>query len=55
MSETGTFEVLFGVVGVVGSIATMHEDPFSSGMVFLAGMLLLGLGVVQRRKYKGWD
>lgn len=54
MTETGTFEVLLGVVGVVGSIATRHEDPFSAGMVFLASMLLVGLGVVQLKKYKGW-
>lgn len=54
MTESGAFEVLLGIVGTIGSIAGRHEDPFSAGMVFLASVLLVGLGVVQLRKYKGW-
>ncbi len=54
VTESGAFEVLLGIVGTIGSIAGRHEDPFSAGMVFLASVLLVGLGVVQLRKYKGW-
>lgn len=55
MSETGTIEVLLGIVGVCSSIATMQHDPFPAGIVFMAAVLLLGLGAAQIRKYKGWD
>lgn len=52
MTESGVFEVLLGAVGAIGSIASRHEDPFSAGMVFLASMLLVGLGVAQLRNFK---